>query len=112
MTEAAERVKSGMITTAIRDTLFEDLTIHEGDCIGLYNGKIAVCDKTPHDVACKLMEMLVTDEDSLISVFYGADAREDEARALADEFSERYDCCDVEMQSGGQPVYCYILAVE
>ena len=112
MTEAAERVKSGMITTAIRDTLFEDLTIHEGDCIGLYNGKIAVCDKTPHDVACKLMEMLVTDEDSLISVFYGADAREDEARALADEFSERYDCCDVEMQSGGQPVYCYSLAVE
>ena len=112
MTEAAEHVKSGMITTAIRDTQFEDLTIQEGDVIGLYNGKIAVCDKTPDDVARQLMEMLVTDETALISVFYGEGATEEQAQALADEFAEKYPDCDVEMQHGGQPTYCYILSVE
>lgn len=112
MTEAAERVKSGMITTAIRDSRFEELTIHEGDYIGLYNGKIAVCDQNAHDVAVKLMEMLVTDEDSLITVYYGEDADEAEAQALTDEFAGQYTMCDVEMHSGGQPVYCYILSVE
>jgi len=58
------------------------------------------------------MEMLVTQEDSLITLFYGDGATEEEARALADEFSERYTLCDVEMHNGGQPVYAYILSVE
>ena len=112
MTESAEHVKSGMITSAVRDSQFEDLTIQEGDFIGLYNGKITVCDKSPDGVARKLMEMLVTDGDSLITVFYGADTPEADARALADEFSSQYALCDIEMHSGGQPVYSYILSVE
>ncbi len=112
MTEAAERVKSGMITSAVRDSHFEDLVIHEGDFIGLYNGKISVCDKSPRDVAMKLMEMLVTEEDSLITVFYGADADEADVQELVQEFTEQYSLCDVEMHSGGQPVYPYILSVE
>lgn len=112
MTESTERVKSGMITSAVRSSQYEDITIHEGDFIGLYNGKISVCDKTSFDVAMRLMEMLVTDSDSLITVFYGADATEEEARVLAEEFSSHYTLCDIEMHSGGQPVYCYILSVE
>lgn len=112
MTEAANRVKSGMITVAVRDTQFEELEIHEGDCIGLCNGKIAVCDTSRRDVAIKLMEQLVTEDDSLITIFYGADADESEARALADAFAQQYSLCDIEMHSGGQPVYSYILSVE
>lgn len=112
MTEAAERVKSGMITRAIRDTKFEALDIHEGDVIGLYNGKISVCDDTEHDVATQLMKMLVSDEDSLITVFYGEDVSEADAQAIADEFAAAYTLCDVEMHAGGQPVYSYILSVE
>ncbi|MCL1963697.1 MAG: DAK2 domain-containing protein [Firmicutes bacterium] len=112
MREAAGRVKSGMITAAIRDSRFEDLTIREGDYIGLYNGKISVCDKTPRAVAVRLMEMLVTEDDSLITVFYGEDASKEEAESLADEFARAYSVCDVELHSGGQPVYCYILSVE
>ncbi len=112
MTDAAQRVKSGMITIAIRDSHFENLEIHEGDFIGLYNGKISVCEKSPRDVAVKLMDMLVTQEDSLITVFYGADASEEDALSLVQEFSDQYTLCDVEMHSGGQPVYRYILSVE
>ena len=112
MTEAAEHVRSGMITTAIRDTQFEELTIHEGDVIGLYNGKISVCDKTPDEVARKLMDMMVDDETALISVFYGEGATEEQAQKLAEEFGKKYPDCDVEVQNGGQPTYCYLLAVE
>lgn len=112
MTVAAQRVKSGMITVAIRDSQFEELTIRQGDCIGLYNGKISVCDKTPYEVAIKLMELLVTEDDSLITLFYGEEADEAEARQLADEFSAQFELCDVEIHNGGQPVYSYILSVE
>ena len=112
MTEAAERVKSGMITVAVRDSKYEDLDIHEGDFIGLSNGKISICGDTPYDVAVRLMQELVTDDDSLITIFYGADAEPDEANALADAFSAAYSLCDIELHSGGQPVYSYILSVE
>ncbi len=112
MTKAAEHVKSGMITEAIRDSHYESLDIHAGDYIGLSNGKISVCDHDPLSVARRLMEQLVTDEDTLITIYYGADATEEDAASLADEFSARYSDCDIEMQSGGQPVYSYILAVE
>ena len=101
-----------MITTAIRDTQFEELSIHEGDVIGLYNGKISVCDKTPDEVARKLMDMMVDDETALISVFYGEGATEEQAQKLAEEFGKKYPDCDVEVQNGGQPTYCYLLAVE
>jgi DAK2 domain fusion protein YloV len=112
MTEAAERVKTGMITLAIRDTQYEALTIHEGDCIGLCNGKIAVCAEAPQAVADELMAMLVTDADSLITVFYGEGVSEADAEAMADGFREKYPLCDVEVHGGGQPVYSYILSVE
>ncbi|MDR0929160.1 MAG: DAK2 domain-containing protein [Oscillospiraceae bacterium] len=112
MTEAADRVKTGMITLAIRDTQYEELTIHEGDCIGLCNGKIAVCADAPQVVADDLMAMLVTDADSLITVFYGEGVEEADAEAMADGFREKYPLCDVEVHGGGQPVYSYILSVE
>ncbi len=112
MTEASQRVQSGMITRAIRDSQYEAIEIHAGDYIGLHNGRISVCDKTEHEVARQLMEMLVTDDASLITVFFGEEASETDAKALADEFSAQYGLCDVEMHNGGQPVYSYILSVE
>ena len=112
MAEAAERVKTGMITEAIRDSHYEDLDIHEGDFIGLYNGKISVCAESPMEVARQLIGQLVTEEDTLITVYYGTEANEESAQALAEEITQRFGDCDVELQNGGQPVYSYILAVE
>lgn len=112
MTEAAERVKTGMITRAIRDTQFESLDIHEGDCIGLFNGKIAVNGKDEHEVALALMQLLIQDEDALITVYFGEDATETDADILTEEIMDLYSNCDVELHNGGQPVYPYIISVE
>ena len=71
MTEAANRVKTGQITFAVRDSTFEGKEIREGDIIGIYNGKIQVVGSDVHDVALELMKILVTDEDELITVYYG-----------------------------------------
>ena len=55
---------------------------------------------------------IVTDEDELITVYYGKDTKEDDAQALTDELASRYGDCDVEMQMGGQPLYYYLVSVE
>ncbi|MBQ7455626.1 MAG: DAK2 domain-containing protein, partial [Clostridia bacterium] len=112
MDEAAQRVRTGMITYAVRDSEFEDLHITEGDIIGLHNGKVSVRSNSIHDVAISLMQALVTEDDSLITIFYGADTKEEDANKLQEELQKLYPDCDVEVLRGGQPLYYYLLSVE
>lgn len=112
MTDAANRVKSGQITFAVRDTAFEDKEIHEGDIIGIFNGKIDVVGQAVREVALQLMNTLVTDADELITIYYGSDTSRDDAEKLAAEISEIYPDREVEMHYGGQPLYYYLFSVE
>ncbi len=112
MNEAAQHVKTAMITFAIRDSEYNGIEIHQGDFIGLLNGKIEYCGQSVHDVVMEMMKHIMTDEDELITVYYGADVTEADAKAVSDEIEAAYDYCDVECHSGGQPLYYYLISVE
>ncbi len=112
MEEAAQRVRTGTVTYAVRDTEYEDLHITEGDIIGLYNGKICTVGNSVHEVTRDLMKEIITEDDELITVYYGKDVAEADAQTLTDELADLYDECDVEMQMGGQPLYYYLISVE
>ena len=112
MEEAAQQVRTGTITYAVRDSDFEDMHINEGDIIGLHNGKVEFKANNVHDVAIELMKAIVTEDDGLITVYYGADTAEEDAQALGEEIGELYPDCDVEVHAGGQPLYYYLIAVE
>lgn len=112
MDEAAQKVRTGTITYAVRDSEFETMHITQGDIIGLHNGKVSVKADNVHDVAIELMKEIVTEDDGLITLYYGQDTKEEDAQALAAELEEQYPDCDVEVQQGGQPLYYYLIAVE
>ena len=112
MEEAAQKVRTGTVTYAVRDSDFEDMHIAEGDIIGLHNGKVEFRSDNVHDVALELLKAIVTEDDGLITVYYGADTKEEDAEALGAEIEELYPDCDVEVHAGGQPLYYYLLAVE
>lgn len=112
MTEAAERVRTGTVTYAVRDSEYENLHIKEGDIIGLSNGQVTMRADNVHDVALSLMDGIVTDDDSLITVYYGAETKPEDAEALAKELGEKYSNCEVQAQEGGQPLYYYLISVE
>lgn len=112
MEEAAQKVRTGTITYAVRDSDFEDMHIAEGDIIGLHNGKVEFKSNNVHDVALELLKVIVTEDDGLITVYYGADTKEEDAEALGAEIEKLYPDCDVEVHAGGQPLYYYLLAVE
>ena len=68
---------------------------------------------TRRDFATRdLMKDIITEDDELITVYYGKDVAEEDAQALTDELADLYDDCDVEMQMGGQPLYYYLISVE
>ena len=112
MGEAAEHVKTATVTYAIRDSEYNGIAIRQGDIIGLHNGQIEFSGSSIHDVALETMKNVVTDEDELITVYFGADVTEADAEALTAELAEIYDQCDVEYHNGGQPLYYYLISVE
>ena len=112
MTEAAQHVKTAMVTYAIRDSEYNGIAIKQGDIIGLHNGQIEFSGQSVHDVVLDMMKEIVTDEDELITVYYGADVTEADAKAIAEEIEEQYGDCDVEYHNGGQPLYYYLISVE
>ena len=112
MKEAAEQVHTASITYAVRDTNYDGQAIHEGDIMGMLDNKLNVLG---HDVATVCMDItakMVTEDSSLITIYYGQDIAEDDAQVLCEQFAQIYPDCDVELQNGGQPLYYYLIAVE
>ncbi|MDD4079999.1 MAG: DAK2 domain-containing protein [Eubacteriales bacterium] len=112
MNEAAEKVRTGMITFSVRDTELDEMHIKEGSIIGLNNGRVTVNCESATEAAVALMKEIVTEDDGLITVYYGAETNPQEAEALGHEIAELYPNCDVEVHKGGQPLYYYLLSVE
>jgi len=56
-------------------------------------------------------EMLSPDA-SLLTLYVGADVRDEDAEALAEALRARYSSLEVELVPGGQPHYPYILSLE
>ncbi|GHU71119.1 hypothetical protein AGMMS49992_04560 [Clostridia bacterium] len=112
MQEAAERVTTGMVTRAVRDSQFEELIIHEGDVIGLCNGRIACVGPREDSVSLDLLAMLLPNHNSLITLYYGEGVPESDAQALLSQIESKYPDCDTEIHEGGQAVYPFIIAVE
>jgi len=112
MNEAAQRVRTCTVTYAVRDSVIEDLQIKQNDIIGLHNGKVEAKGEEPQIVAKELMQKIVTDDDELITVYYGSDVAEADAQVLTEQLAAQFTDCDVEMHKGGQPLYYYLISVE
>lgn len=105
-------IKSGQVTYAVRDTNMDGRDIKKGDYMGLTDKTIVSVEKDVKKAAMGLIKSLVNGESELVSLYYGADATEEEAEKLADMVTEEYKSVDVEVQYGGQPVYSYFVSVE
>ena len=112
MKEAAEVVKTGNVTYAVREFQFDGETMPEGKIIGLTGKSITAAGDEPMQVAKDLLAGMVDDESTIINVFYGEDVSEEEADTLRAYLEETYSACDVLVHSGKQPLYYYIVSVE
>ena len=112
MTDSMSYVKTGEITYAVRDTVIDDKEIREGNIMGIGDeGILSVGD----DITTTTVDMIkkMQDEDSeIVSIYYGEGVTKDEAETLAAKLSEELPDLEVEVYSGGQPVYYYIASVE
>ena len=112
MTEEMRKVKTGQVTYAVRDTSMDGKEIKAGDIMGIGDRSILSVGGDIADVTFELFECLLDDDSELVSLYYGQECSEEDAQALADRVMEEYPDVDVEVHSGGQPIYYYILSVE
>lgn len=112
MLEELKNVKSGQVTYAVRDTHIDDKEIHEGDIMGIGDSGILAVGKDVAETTKEMLSILVDDDSELISLYYGEEVREADAEAFAAEIGELYPDVDIDVHSGGQPIYYYVLAVE
>lgn len=112
MNEAITTVATGSITYAVRDTCIDDIEIHKGDIMAVGDHGIIGVGQDIAEVSAKAIEAMLTEDSSLISIYYGEDFSEEDASAFGDEIADKYPDCDVEVNCGGQPIYYCIISVE
>jgi len=112
MMQEIGKVASAEVTYAVRDTTLDNVTIHEGDIMGIGDNGILAVGRDRDETTLETLRKMVNDSTSLISIYYGADISEDDAGKFENMVRQNFPACDVELQSGNQPIYYYILSAE
>ncbi|WP_051150562.1 DAK2 domain-containing protein [Thermobrachium celere] len=110
--EVIKGVKTGQVTFAVRDTVFNDVEVKEGNKIAIANGKLIKASEDLEEITLSLIDELVDDESQLITIFYGNGVSEEEAQELQNKLEEKYKDVDITIYYGGQPLYYYLISVE
>ncbi len=114
MQQAAQHIVTGQVTYAVRDSESDGLAIHEGDFMGIIDGKITLTGTDVQQVAQQTAQAMCGDDTELVTLYYGAEVTPEAAQQLADTLEDALEEQEVEVSllEGGQQVYAYILSAE
>ena len=117
MVQAYERVGTGSVTFAARDSDYEGHKIKKGELLALENGKMSFVDTDLKMTVVKLTHNLTkkspNKDASFVTLIYGEDVAEDQAEEIREAVAERLgDSAEVVLIAGKQPVYYFIISVE
>ncbi|MFV0464833.1 MAG: DAK2 domain-containing protein [Lachnospiraceae bacterium] len=112
MSEEITIIKTGQITHAVRDTTIDDKEIHLGDYMGIGDTSILSVGTEMEATLLDMVEKMVDDESSIISLYFGDDVQEADVTVLVEKLADSHPDMDVEYHYGGQPIYYYIVSVE
>jgi DAK2 domain fusion protein YloV len=112
MTEALTATHSAEVTRAVRAATIDGLSVEDGQIIGLIDGKLAVAGDDMQIVLLDLLRRMDAASAELVTIYRGADAGEDSARAMVESLAAHYPAATFELVDGGQPHYDYLMSVE
>lgn len=112
MEDVMTTVKSGEVTNAIRDTQIDGRQIKKDDYLGIVDGDIVVNNPDIEKAAVDMVHSMLDDESEVVTIIYGADGDKETAEKIKTEVAKFDDELDIQIYSGGQPVYPYLISVE
>ena len=112
MTESLAGVTTMQITYAARNSDFEGRDIHEGEYLALYNGALLGNSPDLDALLSAMAEKTAEEGKEFINIFYGADTTPEQASHAAELFTKALPNAEVNVLSGGQPIYYYLISAE
>ena len=112
MTGCLSGVMTMQITYAARDSDFDGFDIHAGDYLGLCDGALAGTAREITTLLASLADKAAEAGKEFINIFYGADIQEPAAEAALELFRQHAPDAEVNLVSGGQPIYYYLISAE
>jgi uncharacterized protein len=112
MAESAKRVTTGEITVSTRNVTINDVTVRDGQVIGLINDKLAVAGEGIADTLLALLEKADAASQELVTLYYGNGTTAAEAEGVAGQVRAAYPNQQVDVYEGGQPHYWYVVGIE
>jgi len=112
MSHALSEVQTIEVTRAVRASEVDGLKIAEHDVIGLLNDRIVEAGESPTAVVRAVLKRIEPAKVGTVTIYAGADAPQAEREALVTSVAQQFPTASVELQSGEQALYPYIVAVE
>ena len=113
MQKATERIATGQVTFAARDSDFDGHQIKKGELLAMLGGKISFTETDLEKSVMKLLKQMVKRDSQFITVIYGEDVTDEQAAELEEQIQAKYGSkAEITVINGGQPIYYYILSVE
>lgn len=113
MVKAIERVGTGLITFAARDSNFDGHKIKKDEILALENGKLSFVEKETNKAVTRLMRSMVKKDSAFVTLLYGEDVTFQQAEELEAMIRQKLpDTVELAVINGGQPVYYYMISVE
>ena len=113
MMAAADKVSTGLITYAARDSEFDGKRIRKGEIMALENGKIVATSTDLTKATYRLARSMCKKDSSFVTIISGCDVSDEEAEKLTEIVKAKCpNHVEVSHIRGGQPVYYYMISVE
>jgi DAK2 domain fusion protein YloV len=112
MEHAARAVHTIEVTRAVRDAEVDQVQVRAGQMLGIFDGQAVAVTDSAEEAVVRSLELASVDALEIVTIYYGADATEPEAQALARRLRAAHEGLDVEVVDGGQPHYPFVVSLE
>ena len=112
MNEAISEVKTGEVTFAVRDTTIDGKEIKKGNYLAISSSKILASSADLNETTMAMLDELIDEDTSLVTLYLGEDAEKSQAEELIEELEEKYPDIDFEAIESKQALYYYIISLE
>ena len=113
MMSAADKVSTGLITYAARDSEYDGKRIRKGEIMALENGKIVSTSNDITKATYRLARGMCKKDSSFVTIISGCDVSDEDAEKVTEIVKAKCpNHVEVSHIRGGQPVYYYMISVE
>ena len=111
-TEVIGTVHTAQVTYAARNSEFDGHKIRAGEYLALMDNSLLGSSGKPAAMTKMLCKAIKKLNPEFVTLYYGEDMMEKDAKTLADDISAALPGVDITVVNGGQPVYYYLISVE